>query len=347
MIGERELTRLFASAFPEAAPGPELWEVTQRSMRRRVRSRRVAALTLAAVVAVGLAVVPAVLTALRGPWQIEFFEPAPQPETPELPAPVYTEKPLYPAPSPSPSSGPSTSPSPSAEEPASATPSREPEVTPNPGAEEIAPAGPARVEIRNYRLVLLDADGRVVRELYGDYDPAVHGPEYGMRDVALRPGSTTRDLAVTVVDGSNDASFLRLVVVRDGGEPQVSTVATIDYEVSGYSAAAELAAAWSPDGAFLAWLEPDAADRAVLRGLRWSGGAPAGDATPPGGAPVDPAGVAQADGAAGLRVTGWRADPDQLAVEGYKPANGERLSYALPLTRADGQLRPGQLGRAQ
>lgn len=335
---ERELTQLFAGAFPERAPGPELWEATQRSMRRRVRTRRVTAVALAAAVLLALAVVPSVLQSVRGSADIDFYDP-PEPETPEVvPAPEHSEKPLFPAPSPS------------AEESEPApTPTSTPdsETPPGPEPEEVAPAGPARVEIRDYRLVLLDADGVVLRELYGDYDPDLHGPEYGMWSAGVRPGSTTRDLAATVVDGSNEGANLRVIVVRDGGEPEVSTVASIDYEAAGHFAAAELGGAWSPDGAFLAWLEPDAAGRAVLRGLRWSGSAPAGDATPPGGTPVDPAGVAQADGVAGLRLVSWGSDPDHFVVRGYRPeADGQERMYTLPVSRAGGQLQPGQLARS-
>lgn len=334
---ERELTQLFARAFPERGPGPELWEVTQRSIRRRLRTRRVTVAALAAMVLLALAVVPSVLHTMRGSTEIEFYNP-PEPETPEIvPAPAHSEKPLFPAPAPS-ADEPTPSPTP--------TSAPAPEGSPGPEPQEAAPAGPARVEIRDHRLVLLDADGVVVRELYGDYDPALHGPEYGMWAAALRPGSTTRDLAVTVVDGSNEGTNLRLIVVRDGGEPEVSTVASIDFEVSGHAAAAGLGAAWSPDGAFLAWLEPDAAGRAVLRGLWWSGSAPAGEATPPGGTPVDPDGVAPADGVTELRVVSWGSDPDHLVVRGLVQPDGQERTYTLPVRRAGGQLQPGQLARA-
>lgn len=343
-LSDQELTRLFDGAFPGDAPGEDLWEATRSSIRRRVRTRRVAAVAGALAVLVLAVAVPQLLVNRPATSGVEFApaeqpepEPAPEPdpEPDPQPGPTDSDQPVRPSPSPSAETTPS--PQPAAEAPAAPRP--EPSSSPTPAA------GPARVEVRDYRLVLLDENGAVVRTLYGDYDPATDGLEYGMGDVALRPGSTTRDLVVAFGEGDEQVHHLRLLVVRGGGEAQVSTLYSLNFEDTDRQYTAFPASAWSSDGGYLAWLKPDPANQPVLTGLRWSDGAPAGEATPPGGVPVDGDGVAQADGARSLRVLGWRTDPEQLVVSGYR-TDGSDLSYVLPVTRAGGQLQAGALRRA-
>lgn len=312
---DEELARLFDEAFADEAPGAGVWDATRAAVRRRARRRQALAGAAAAVVAAAMIALPAVLLP-RERTAVEFSD---QPSPTVVPTPTFTDKPADVIPrATAPTAAPTSTPTPT---------------SPPPPVTEPAPA-PARVEIRDHRVVLLDANGNVARVLYGDYDPAVHGPEYGIGDLAVRPGSTDRDLAVAFVDGYL-ARTLSVVVVSGGGEPQVHRgLGVADHDAFGNDQPmAEPAPAWSPDGAVLAWLQPDPANRAVLHAVAWAADGPAGPATPAGGIPIDRDGLMLADETRGLALTGWGAG-GLLAARAYRPLeDGAERRYTIPVTR--------------
>lgn len=234
----------------------------------------------------------------------------------------------------------------------------EPAPAPQPGAEpaEPVPAGdppsgepapgpePARIEVREQRLYLVDADGQVLRTLRDAHDGS---QEYTLRHVMLRPGSTTRDLAVTFVEGYMTGA-LQVLTVADGGEPVITHLATVDYELHDQQPMALPAGVWSPDGDVLAWLEPDAANRAVLRAVRWSASGLSGQVTPAAGIPVDPEGLMAADETRGLELVTWEPAPSEhLTAHAYRPFDeGAERHYTIGLQRDGGQLQAQTLARS-
>lgn len=326
-----ELSRLYERAFPDDAPGDDLWQTTRASVRRRVRTRRALAAVSMVVLAAVVVGIPAVLLVPRDDPDVEFVDQPPGTESPE---PAYTEKPFFDDES-------LVDPEPGA----SAEPEPEPEPAPEPTTEAPVPAAPARVEIRDYKIVLLDAEGNVTRHLYGDYDPAVDGLDYGIGNLAVRPGSTMTDLAVAFVDGYM-ARSLSVVVVVDGGEPQLFRgLGVADHDAFGDDQPmAEPAAVWSPpNGAWLAWLQPDTANQARLHALAWSESGPTGAMTPPEGILVDPGGLLAADGTRGLSLDGW-PEAGRLTARAYLPLEGgAERRYVVDITLAGGRVEKATL----
>lgn len=310
------------------------------SLRNRLGFRGAA--VAVAVVAAATAVVVALALLQRTPGEVELVDQATPPEEPE---PTHDGEGAVPQRGAVGAGDPPPDPV-GTDEPRAI---EEPEAEPSPVAEpppvaEPAPAAqPAAIEVRDERLYLLDAEGQVLRTLRDEHDGS---QEYTLRNAALRPGSTTRDLAVAFVEGYM-AGTLQVLVVRDGGEPEVAALTTVDYEQHDQQPVALPAGVWSPDGAVLAWLEPDAANRPVLHGRRWSGTGAAGDATPPGGLAVDPDGLLQADGTRGLELLGWHDGPAELlSARGYHPLEGgAERRYRITVTRADGRLQAAALAR--
>lgn len=298
------------------------------SLRERLGPRGTAVAVV--VVAAAAAAVVALALSQRTPSEVEFAD---QPTPPEEPDPVLDGQGPLPRRDAVGAGDPPPDPV-GAEEP--------------PAIEEPAPApapepAPAAIEVRDERLYLVDAEGHVLRILRDAHDGS---QEYTLRNATLRPGSTTRDLAVAFVEGYMTGT-LQVLVVRDGGEPEVAVLTTVDYEQHDQQPVALPAAVWSPDGAVLAWLEPDAANRPVLHGRRWSASGAAGDATPPGGLAVDPDGLLQADGSRGLELLGWHDGPAELlTARGYHPLEGGAgRRYRITVTRSDGQLQGAALAR--
>ncbi|MEX2620743.1 MAG: hypothetical protein WD250_11050 [Egibacteraceae bacterium] len=304
-----------------------------------VRAHR--AMTTAVVCAVAAAVVMGVLMAQRGPGPVEVVEVAPTGEDPLVGD--QTDDTSEP------------DPQPDAEADPPPVPANDGQPDPGPvavarPAEPAPPAGPApgdapaRIEVRDQRLYLVDADGGVLRTLRDAHDGS---QEYTLRNVALRPGSTTDDLAVAFVEGYMTGN-LSVLVVRDGGAPEVVPLTVVDYDAHDLQGMALPAGIWSPDGGMLAWLEPDPANRAVLRAVRWTASGPAGDATPAGGIPVDPEGLMTADETRGLELAGWESGPaEHLRAGAYHPhQEGVRRLYTIGVKRQDKQLRAQPLARS-
>lgn len=312
-------------------------ERPKRGVAGTVRAHR--AMTAAVVGAVAAAVVMAVLMAQRGPGPVEVVEVAPTVEDPLVGAETDdTSEPEPPAESasqPVPATGRLPDPGPVAV----ARPAE-----PAPPDAPARGAAPARIEVRDQRLHLIDADGRVLRTLRDAHDGS---QEYTLRNVALRPGSTTDDLAVAFVEGYMTGT-LRVLVVRDGGAPEIVPLTMVDYEDHDLQGMALPAGIWAPDGDMLAWLEPDSANRAVLRAVRWTASGPAGDATPAGGIPVDPEGLMTADETRGLELAGWESGPiEHLRAGAYHPhQEGVRRLYTIGVQRHEGQLRAEPLARS-
>lgn len=310
--------QLDASSPVAEAPGGR-WT----SARAALRGHRavVAAVAVTVVVAVVLA---ALLYAQRTPPETVLFE-----EPPPAQAPDDAEPPVG-----------DDAPEPVVDPPPADDAPPEGEVASD---EPAGVAEPARIEVRDQRLYLVDADGQVLRTLHDEHDGSL---EYTLRHVTLRPGSTTQDLAVAFVEGYR-TDGLSVLVVRDGGQPELTLLTLVDHELyEPHGPVALPAGAWSPDGAMLAWLEPGGSDRAVLRAVRWSATGHAGDATPAGGIPIDPEGLMQADETRGLELLGWASAPEHLAARAYKTyEGGAERAYRIDVQRVDGHLQAQALVR--
>lgn len=296
--------------------------------------------TAAVLVAVAAAVAVAVFMAQGGPTAVELVEEGPSTgQDPVLDEDEDEDEAPEPAAERVPASAQGTV-APSDQGPVEAAPP----AAPGPPDAPVPGAEPARIEVRDQRLYLVDADGQVLRTLRDAHDGS---QEYTLRNVALRPGSTTEDLAVAFVEGYMTGK-LSVLVVRDGGAPEVVALTLVDYYEHDQQGMALPAGIWSPDGGMLAWLEPDPANRAVLRAVRWTASGPAGDATPAGGIPVDPEGLMTADDTRGLALAGWETGPvEHLRAGAYHPhQEGVRRLYTIAVQRQDGQLRAQPLARS-